>query len=114
MAKVQFELGKVSAALAAINHANGDSTGPVDITPAQECGVMFKALANGSFDVLTSADQSRLRHAATAIGRSYRSEQGLKTLLDELGTDLLKVGSLRDDSRRRARIFLNNAVTYRS
>jgi hypothetical protein len=112
MARVNFEVEKVGAALAVINDLNGKTT--VDTGPARECSEMFAALANGSFDQLTPTDHSRLRRAATAIGRSYRSDHALKALLLELSNDLKLVGCTKMEERRRVKVFCQNAVDYRS
>lgn len=114
MAKVQFDISKVSAALAVLSGTQQKITTVVDARPARACGQMFMSLANGSFKELTAEDHSRLRHAATAIARSFRSEQGLKTLLTELGNDLMQTGRLSGDGFRRAKVFCASAVSFRS
>lgn len=111
MTSVTFDIEQVKAAFPYVSEgarAAGSSQ------PTYDCGTMFRSLANGSFKHLTPEDHSRLRRAACAIARSYRSDKGLQALLLEIGTDLTQFKRLEATRMLRAKTFCENLISYRS
>lgn len=111
MANGKFNIEQVRRA--AVMLAGGPNV-KGDPTPVKQCGEMFRNMSNGSFELLTGDDRSRLRHGACAIARSARSDKALRELMTEIGTDMMLYKNIPADKLVRARMFCENVVNHRS